>query len=116
MMRAWIPPFLLLVLATRLSAAEPTPRAAATTPASALHYRTEFSTYLGGSKAELIRDLTVDAQGNIYVAGSTGSADFPRSPGELPGLSKEAGGMIAKFSPAGALLWSRVFNGEYLYS
>ena len=52
--------------------------------------------------------MTVDAQGNIYVAGIAGSADFPRTPGVLPGQSKGGGGMVAKLSPAGHLSWSRV--------
>ena len=65
--------------------------------------------------------MTVDAQGNIYVAGIAGSADFPRTPPEIVGQSKGGGGMVAKFSPAGKLIWSKVVGalaGEssYLYS
>lgn len=79
-------------------------------------YTLEFCTYFGSKGAELLRDMTVDSQGNIYIAGSTSGADFPRSPGDVPGQSNREGGMVAKFSPAGAWLWSRVFAGEYLYS
>jgi hypothetical protein len=38
-----------------------------------------FSTYLGGSKADVASSITVDSGGNIYVAGYTFSSDFPTS-------------------------------------
>jgi hypothetical protein len=79
---------------------------------SPYRYQLDFSTYFGGSGYDLIRDMTVDAQGNIYVAGTTASANFPRTPGVLRGESK-VGAMVAKFSPAGRLIWSRVYRGPY---
>jgi|GEM_PF-127866 len=83
-------------------------------------YDLEFSTYLGGSSGELLRDMTVDAQGNVYVAGIAGAADFPRTPPEIGGHSRGGGAMVAKFSPAGKLIWSKVIGalGEssYFYS
>ena len=84
-------------------------------------YQLQFATYFGGSGGDLLRDMTVDAQGNIYVAGIAGSADFPRTPPDIAGQSKGGGGMVAKFSPAGKLIWSKVvgaLSGEssYLYS
>jgi outer membrane protein assembly factor BamB len=36
-----------------------------------------FSTYLGGTFDEYSKDVSVDASGNIYVAGRTRSEDFP---------------------------------------
>ncbi len=83
-------------------------------------YNLEFSTYFGSTGGELVRDMTVDAQGNIYVAGIAGAADFPRTAGELPGQSKGGGAMVAKFSPKGELVWSKVVGGlgesSYFYS
>ncbi|MBI1898211.1 MAG: SBBP repeat-containing protein [Acidobacteria bacterium] len=38
-----------------------------------------FSTYLGGNLDDLLFGLTLDSAGNIYVAGSTSSQNFPLS-------------------------------------
>jgi len=36
-----------------------------------------YSTYLGGAGTDSANALGLDSQGNVYVAGQTGSADFP---------------------------------------
>src|SRR5262249_54009385 len=36
-----------------------------------------YSSYLGGGNEERAAGVAVDSQGNIYVAGLTGAADFP---------------------------------------
>ncbi len=103
-----------------LSAAAPPPQEAASQPAAQAKYEMAFMTYLGGSGSELIRDMTVDRQGNIYVAGIAGGADFPRVGGNIAGSSQGGGAMVAKFSPQGKLLWSKVCGGlgesSYFYS
>lgn len=40
-----------------------------------------FSTYLGGSKGEELRDLAIAPDGRLMVCGGTTSADFPTTPG-----------------------------------
>ncbi|MDY7076352.1 MAG: SBBP repeat-containing protein, partial [Chloroflexota bacterium] len=40
-----------------------------------------YSTYLGGSGFEEAADIAVDGEGNIYVVGTTSSADFPTEGG-----------------------------------
>jgi hypothetical protein len=37
----------------------------------------EYSTYWGGSSSEVPGAIAVDSEGNSYIAGSTGSIDFP---------------------------------------
>jgi len=76
-----------------------------------------FSTFLGGDLYnEWISDLDVDAEGNIFVAGATMSADFPLvNPfqDEFKGGSVvECDGFIAKFDPSGtSLLYSTYLGG-----
>jgi hypothetical protein len=84
-------------------------------------YELAFSTFFGGSAAEGIRDAEVDTLGNIYVAGTTRSADFPTTPGAYDehvdtsrgatrwGYDSEM--FVAKFSPTGKLVWSTIVGG-----
>ncbi len=57
-----------------------------------------FSNLFGGSGASSPADVALDSQGNIYVAGTTSSADFPvqnaaqNHPGAAPLLSSSDGG------------------------
>ena len=93
----------------------------ASTDAAAQPYDLAFSTFFGGSSGEGIRDVETDSLGNVYVAGTTRSADFPTTPGAYderfdPGAGKSRRGynsdiFVAKFSPAGKLIWSTVIGG-----
>ena len=84
-------------------------------------YDLAFSTYLGGSGGEGIRDVEVDDAGNVYVAGTTRSPDFPTTRGAYDEeLDASAGTtrwghngdvFVAKLSPEGALVWSTVVGG-----
>lgn len=74
-----------------------------------------YLTYFGGSGTESPFAVTTDAAGNIYVAGSTGSTNFPTTTGALQ--TTAAGGaatdaFISKFSPAGALIYSTLLGGR----
>ena len=44
-------------------------------------YDLTFSTFFGGSAGEGIRDVESDRFGNVYVAGTTRSPDFPTTAG-----------------------------------
>jgi hypothetical protein len=71
-----------------------------------------FSTYLGGSQEDQVRDLTVDAAGNIYVTGGTVSPDFPTTAGAYDRSQNGSYDVyVAKLNPQGQLLWSTFIGG-----
>lgn len=64
-----------------------------------------YATYLGGSGTDLGNGIAVDASGDAYVTGDTGSTNFPVSPGAYQ--RSAAGGFVTKLNPTGsALLYS----------
>ena len=73
-----------------------------------------FSTYLGGFGADWPHAVDVGADGRVYVAGYTDSANFPTTPGAYRNLP--AGGFdvyVACFSPDGSTLeWATLVGGE----
>lgn len=97
-----------------LGSLPPQPAGAASMSTAATQYDLAFATYLGGSHSEGIRDVEVDATGNIYVAGTTNSPDFPTTPGAVQ--RTHAGGEmdwgIVQLSPTGALLASTLLGGS----
>jgi hypothetical protein len=74
-----------------------------------------FSTYLGGTGGDAAAAIAVDASGNVYVTGATGSSDFPITTGApqqvLLGFEDA---FVSKFSPSGALEWSTYLGGSGL--
>ncbi|MGY5854456.1 MAG: SBBP repeat-containing protein [Candidatus Thorarchaeota archaeon] len=41
----------------------------------------DFATYIGGRQSDDVSDVAIDAEGYIYIAGTTGSTDFPTTEG-----------------------------------
>jgi len=87
-----------------------------------------FATYLGGSRDDSVSAIAVDSNQNVYVAGTTNSADFPVTPGSYhpdfvggqvfcgtymgqPIYCWNTDLFVAKVSPKGALLWSTYVGG-----
>lgn len=84
----------------------------------------KFSTYLGGEGDDSADCVVLDSSGNIYVGGSTESANFPTTstavqrifggPAQIPPNQEQDMGdaFVARFSPAGALTYSTYLGGE----
>src|SRR5262249_1367261 len=53
-------------------------------------------TYLGGGVDDFGTDVTIDAQGNVYVAGETKSGNFPHTAGSFAAPSDD---FITRFGP-----------------
>ena len=76
-----------------------------------------FSTYLGGSGDEAddflggVVGVAVDTAGNVYVTGTTQSADFPTTPGANRTLDGNQDAFVTKFSPTGSLVYSTYVGG-----
>jgi hypothetical protein len=73
----------------------------------------EFSTYLGGSDSQTGESVAIDAQENVYVTGTTSSADFPVSPGAFQTvLNGPEDAFVTKLNPTGtALVYSTYLGG-----
>jgi uncharacterized protein (TIGR03437 family) len=64
----------------------------------------QYASYLGGSGADAIQSVEVDASGNVFVAGYTTSTDFPIVDGALSNNRGNGDGFIAKLNSTGSTL------------
>jgi uncharacterized protein (TIGR03437 family) len=72
-----------------------------------------YSTYLGGSSSDGAAAIAVDADGNAYVAGQTGSRDFPVTPGAYRRSVSLRDAFVAKLNAAGsALEYATLLGGQ----
>ncbi|MFX0064876.1 MAG: SBBP repeat-containing protein, partial [Candidatus Hermodarchaeota archaeon] len=72
-----------------------------------------YSTFLGGSEYDSGCALAVDSVNNVYVTGTTGSTDFPTTPGAYSGTYSNEGVFVSKLSANGSsLLYSTVLGGD----
>lgn len=72
----------------------------------------DFSTYVGASGSEAVRDIATDKDGNVYLTGGTDSPDFPTTAGAFK--RRHAGQVdvfVMKLDPEGRLLWSTLLGG-----
>lgn len=75
-----------------------------------------YGTYLGGVHDDQVGGMTVDAQGNAYVVGYSGSEDWPVSGNAYQATRKALGSyvrnvVVTKFDPAGTLVYSTFIGG-----
>ncbi len=84
-----------------------------------------YSTYLGGSatsQGDSIDCLTIDASGDVYVGGNTGSTDFPVTSNAYQKTNLAAGNnggvpFLTEINPAGsAVIYSTYFGSVDSYS
>ena len=70
-----------------------------------------YASFLGGEGSDVANAIAMDAQGNIYLAGSTNSSKFPTKSALYPGLSNATSvAFIAKFNPAASGENSLIFS------
>jgi Beta-propeller repeat/Cep192 domain 4/HYDIN/CFA65/VesB-like, Ig-like domain len=72
-----------------------------------------FSTYLGGSNDDRAFGLALDSSGNVYIAGSSQSIDFPTTVGVIQASNNgKSDAFVAKINPAGpTLVYSTLLGG-----
>jgi hypothetical protein len=76
-----------------------------------------YSTYLGGEVADSANAIAIDASGNVYVAGGTGSSSFPTTQNAAQPMRHSSGttstdAFISKLDSTGAnLLYSTYAGG-----
>jgi uncharacterized protein (TIGR03437 family) len=74
-----------------------------------------FGTYVAGSSWDYAGGLALDATGNLYLAGSTYSTDFPITAGAFQTTRRSlvSSGFVAKLNPAGgAVVYSTLIGGS----
>ncbi|HLM58440.1 MAG TPA: SBBP repeat-containing protein [Pyrinomonadaceae bacterium] len=72
-----------------------------------------YSTYLGGSNSDQANGVAVDSAGNVYVAGFTGSTDFPTANALQAANGGFQDAFVAKINPAGTgFVYSTYFGGD----
>ena len=70
------------------------------------------ATFLGGSGEEAVHTLALDSTGHVYVAGATGSADFPGiGPGAADPTFADGEGFVAKLDTDLSTILAATFLG-----
>lgn len=71
-----------------------------------------FGTYYGGAESDQIRDLQVDAAGNVYVTGYSSSTTSIATAGTFQStFAGSVDAFLAKFNGSGVRQWATYFGG-----
>jgi hypothetical protein len=70
-----------------------------------------YSTYLGGTQADVGQSIQVDSSGNMYVTGYTFSSDFPVMNAEQPTTGGAVDAFVAEIASAGSSLVFSTYLG-----
>jgi uncharacterized protein (TIGR03437 family) len=71
-----------------------------------------YSSFFGGSGVDEARGVAVDAQGNVYVTGNTGSLDLPTKGAIQPKTGGSQDAFVAKLNPGGLLIYATYLGGS----
>ena len=73
-----------------------------------------YATYLGGLGFETGSGVAIDSQGNAYVTGTTGSGNFPVTPGAVQhSIDRSFDAFVSKLNASGsALIYSTYLGGD----
>ncbi|HWT22923.1 MAG TPA: SBBP repeat-containing protein, partial [Solirubrobacteraceae bacterium] len=71
-----------------------------------------YATFLGGTNWDELLDVDAGAGGDAYVVGFTSSPDFPVAGARPSQLAGVMDAVVARLSPAGALVYSSYLGGD----
>jgi hypothetical protein len=72
-----------------------------------------WSTYYGGSGADIARGVAIDSSNNIVMGGATSSTNLPVSSGAVQGSNNGSRDfLIVKFNAGGQRLWGTYYGGN----
>ena len=72
-----------------------------------------YSTFLGTTGTDIVNDVAIDSEGNLYIFGQTDSINFPITTGSYD-ISYNGGqdGFIAKFNASGEMEFATFLGGS----
>jgi hypothetical protein len=70
-----------------------------------------YSTYLGGSQADVAQSIQLDSSADMYIAGYTFSSDFPTASPLQPHIGGGADAFVTELNAAGSALTFSTFLG-----